>query len=232
VYAAPASPGARRAALVFIFFTVLLDILAFGLIIPVLPHLLKQFAGGDIAQATLWHGMFATAFMVMQFFFSPIQGALSDHFGRRPIILLSNLGLGIDFLIMALAGTLPLLFLGRLLSGITAASFSTANAYVADVTPPEKRAVAFGKIGMAFGLGFTLSPVFGAFHRVHPDLRRRGAHRPAFLGRRDLLARLPAARHRAGRGLARHARRAGPHRAVATRAARTRGLTAPSRRRC
>jgi MFS transporter, DHA1 family, tetracycline resistance protein len=164
--AAPAPP-ARRAALAFIFFTVLLDILAFGLIIPVLPHLLKSFAGGNtpqaIAQATLWHGLFATAFMVMQFFFSPIQGALSDHFGRRPVILLSNFGLGVDFLIMALAGSLPLLFIGRVLSGITAASFSTANAYVADVTPPEKRAVAFGRIGMAFGLGFTLSPVVGAW---------------------------------------------------------------------
>jgi DHA1 family tetracycline resistance protein-like MFS transporter len=157
------APPARRAALAFIFFTVLLDILSFGLIIPVLPHLLKQFAGGDIAQATLWHGLFATAFMAMQFFFSPIQGALSDHFGRRPIILLSNFGLGVDFLIMALAGTLPLLFIGRVLSGITAASFSTANAYVADVTPPEKRAAAFGKIGMAFGLGFTLAPVVGAW---------------------------------------------------------------------
>ena len=95
----------RRAALAFIFFTVLLDILAFGLIIPVLPHLLKQFAGGSVAQATAWHGLFATAFMVMQFFCSPIQGALSDHYGRRPVILVSNLGLALDFMIMALAQT-------------------------------------------------------------------------------------------------------------------------------
>jgi MFS transporter, DHA1 family, tetracycline resistance protein len=153
----------RRAALAFIFFTVLLDILAFGLIIPVLPHLLKSFAGGDVAQATIWHGVFATAFMVMQFFMTPVQGALSDHFGRRPVILISNFGLAIDFLIMALAQTLPLLFIGRLLSGLTSASFSTANAYIADVTPPEKRAAAFGKLGMAFGLGFTLAPVFGAW---------------------------------------------------------------------
>ena len=153
----------RKAALAFIFFTVLLDILAFGLIIPVLPHLLKQFAGGDTATATVWHGAFATAFMVMQFFCTPIQGALADRFGRRPVILVSNLGLAVDFLIMALAQTLPLLFLGRLLSGITSASFSTANAYIADVTPPEKRAAAFGKLGMAFGLGFTLAPVFGAW---------------------------------------------------------------------
>lgn len=154
---------ARRAALAFIFITVLLDILAFGLIIPVLPHLIKQFVGGQIDQATVWHGMFATAFMVMQFFSAPVQGALSDHFGRRPIILISNLGLGVDFLIMAVAGGLPLLFIGRLLSGITSASFSTANAYIADVTAPEKRAAAFGKLGMAFGLGFTLAPVFGAW---------------------------------------------------------------------
>ena len=160
---APIAAPARRAALAFIFITVLLDILAFGLIIPVLPHLIKSFVGGDVAQATVWHGMFATAFMVMQFFSSPVQGALSDHFGRRPIILMSNLGLGLDFLIMAVAGGLPLLFIGRLLSGITSASFSTANAYIADVTPPEKRAAAFGKLGMAFGLGFTLAPVFGAW---------------------------------------------------------------------
>jgi DHA1 family tetracycline resistance protein-like MFS transporter len=160
---APIAAPARRAALAFIFITVLLDILAFGLIIPVLPHLIKSFVGGDISQATVWHGMFATAFMVMQFFSSPVQGALSDHFGRRPIILMSNLGLGLDFLIMAVAGGLPLLFIGRVLSGITSASFSTANAYIADVTPPEKRAAAFGKLGMAFGLGFTLAPVFGAW---------------------------------------------------------------------
>jgi DHA1 family tetracycline resistance protein-like MFS transporter len=158
----PVAP-ARRAALVFIFFTVLLDILAFGLIIPVLPHLIKSFVGGETAQATVLHGLFATSFMVMQFFFSPIQGALSDRFGRRPVILISNLGLALDFLIMALAHTIPLLFIGRLLSGITSASFSTANAYIADVTPPAQRAAAFGKLGMAFGLGFTLSPVFGAW---------------------------------------------------------------------
>jgi DHA1 family tetracycline resistance protein-like MFS transporter len=163
VDASATSTPARRAALAFIFCTVLLDILSFGLIIPVLPHLLKSFVGGSVAQATVYHGLFATAFMVMQFFCSPIQGALSDHYGRRPVILLSNLGLGVDFLIMALAGGLPLLFIGRVLSGITSASFSTANAYIADVTPLEKRAAAFGKLGMAFGLGFTLAPVFGAW---------------------------------------------------------------------
>ena len=152
---------ARRAALAFIFITVLLDILAFGMIIPVLPHLLASFLEGDLARTAIVHGLFASSFMVMQFIFSPVQGALSDRYGRRPIILLSNLGLGLDFLLMAVAQTLPLLFIGRVLSGITSASFSTANAYIADVTPPEKRAAAYGKLGMAFGLGFVLAPAVG-----------------------------------------------------------------------
>ena len=157
------APPARRAALAFIFVTILVDVLAFGLIIPVLPQLLKKISGGVLADATVWHGLFATGFMVMQFFFSPIQGALSDRFGRRPVILASNAGLAIDFLIMAMANTLPLLFIARLLSGATSASFSTANAYVADVTPPEQRAAAFGRLGMAFGIGFTVAPVMGAW---------------------------------------------------------------------
>ena len=160
---APAAPTVRRAALAFIFVTVLVDVMAFGLIIPVLPHLLKKVTGGEIADATLWHGLFATGFMVMQFIAQPLQGALSDRFGRRPVILISNAGLAIDFLIMALAETLPLLFIARLLSGATSASFSTANAYIADVTPPEKRAGAFGRLGMAFGIGFTVAPVAGAW---------------------------------------------------------------------
>lgn len=157
------APPARRAALAFIFVTILVDVLAFGLIIPVLPQLLKKITGGVLSDATIWHGLFATGFMVMQFFFSPIQGALSDRFGRRPVILVSNAGLAIDFVIMAVAETLPLLFIARLLSGATSASFSTANAYVADVTPPEKRAAAFGRLGMAFGIGFTVAPVMGAW---------------------------------------------------------------------
>mgnify|MGYP001604384775 FL=1 len=158
---APAAP--RRAALIFIFVTVLIDILSFGLIIPVLPHLIESFLGGDVPKAAIWYGWFATVFMAMQFVFTPVQGALSDRFGRRPVILLSNLGLGLDFLMMALVNTLPLLFIGRVISGITAASFSTANAYVADVTPPEKRAQSFGMIGMAFGIGFVIAPAIGGF---------------------------------------------------------------------
>jgi len=153
--------GPRRAALAFIFVTVLIDILSFGLIIPVLPHLIEQFLHGDIAAAARWYTGFSAVFMVMQFLFTPVQGTLSDRFGRRPVILLSNLGLGLDFTMMALAQSLPLLFVGRVISGVTAASFSTANAYIADVTPPEKRAQAFGMVGMAFGLGFIIAPFIG-----------------------------------------------------------------------
>ena len=161
----------RRAAVAFIFITVLLDILAFGMIIPVLPHLIANFLNGDVSKAALWYGWFATVFMLMQFVCSPIQGALSDHFGRRPVILLSNLGLGVDFLFMALVHTLPLLFIGRIVSGITAASFSTAGAYIADVTPSQKRAQAFGMIGMAFGIGFVVAPAIGGWLGVlHPRL--------------------------------------------------------------
>jgi len=162
--ATPESPTpVRRAALIFIFITVLIDILAFGLIIPVLPHLIESFLGGDVSRAAIWYGFFSTAFFAMQFFFTPVQGALSDWIGRRPVILASNLGLGLDFLLMSLVNTLPLLFIGRIISGITAASFSTANAYLADVTPPEKRAQAFGMLGMAFGIGFVVAPAIGGF---------------------------------------------------------------------
>ena len=155
-------PGSRhRAAVAFVFVTVLIDILSFGIIIPVLPHLVEQLAGGGIALAALWVGLFGTLFAAIQFVFSPVQGALSDRFGRRPVILLSNLGLGIDFLFMALVNTLPLLLIGRCVSGMTAASFSTANAYIADVTPPERRAASFGLLGAAFGIGFIIGPALG-----------------------------------------------------------------------
>ena len=158
-----ASGGARRAALIFIFVTVLIDILAFGLIIPVLPHLVKEFVGGETASAAHWVGVFGLVFSLIQFVTAPIQGALSDRFGRRPVILLSCLGLGIDFIFMALANSLPWLFVGRVISAITSASFTTANAYIADVTPPEKRAQAFGMIGAAFGLGFIVGPALGGW---------------------------------------------------------------------
>lgn len=164
----PATPAAmstpaRRAALVFVFVTVTVDLLAFGVIIPVLPHLILEFVGGDIATASVWSGIFSTVYALAQFVCSPIQGALSDRFGRRPVILISCLGLGLDFILMALVKTLPLLFIGRIISGMTAASFSTSNAYIADVTPPEKRGAAYGMLGAAFGIGFVVGPALGSF---------------------------------------------------------------------
>ena len=156
-----AAPAARPAAMIFIFITVLIDILAFGLIIPVLPHLVEEFVGGDTATAAWWVGVFGTVFAAIQFLATPVQGALSDRFGRRPVILLSCLGLGLDFIFMALANSLPWLLVGRVISALTAASFSIANAYIADVVPAEKRAKSYGLLGAAFGLGFIVGPVVG-----------------------------------------------------------------------
>ena len=151
----------RKAAVIFIFITVTLDMLALGLISPVLPKLVLNFLGGDAPSAAKMFGIFGTVWALMQFVFSPILGVLSDRFGRRPVILLSNLGLGLDYIVMALAPTLGWLFLGRVISGITAASISTGSAYVSDVVAPEKRAGAFGMIGAAFGVGFVLGPALG-----------------------------------------------------------------------
>ena len=151
----------RRAALAFIFVTIVLDMFALGMIVPVLPHLIEGFLGGDTAGAAKVYGVFGTVWALMQFLSMPVMGALSDRFGRRRVILLSNLGLGLDYVLMALAPNLAWLFLGRIISGITAASVSTGMAYIADVTPPERRAAAFGRIGVAFGLGFVLGPALG-----------------------------------------------------------------------
>ena len=150
-----------RAAFAFIFITVLLDMIAFGVIIPVFPQLILKIQGGDMAGAAATFGVFGTAFAVMQFFFAPVQGALADRFGRRPVILLSNLGLGIDYVVMAIAPTIPILFIGRLISGATSASYSISGAYVADVTPPHERAARFGMLGAAFGIGFIVGPAIG-----------------------------------------------------------------------
>jgi len=157
----PTHGRARKAALAFIFVTVLIDVLAFGVIIPVLPHLVQTFVGGDTSTAAYWTGAFAFAFSLVQFFSAPIQGALSDRYGRRPVILVSCLGLGLDFIFMALAPSLAWLFVGRIISAATSASFTTANAYIADVTAPEERAKSFGMIGAAFGLGFIVGPLVG-----------------------------------------------------------------------
>ena len=153
--------SARPAAVIFIFVTVVLDVLALGIIIPVLPKLVEQFLGGDTARAAEMFGLFGTVWALMQFIFSPVLGALSDQYGRRRVILISCFGLGVDYIFMASAPTLWLLFIGRIISGITGASFTAAGAYIADVTPPEKRAAGFGMIGAAWGLGFVLGPALG-----------------------------------------------------------------------
>src|SRR2546426_454043 len=132
--------------------------LAFGIVAPVFAPLVVRLEGGDTAAAAGMLGLFAAAWALMQFLFSPVQGALSDRFGRRPVILISNFGLGADYILMALAPTLVWLFVGRVISGITAASISTAYAYIADVTAPEKRAARFGMLGVAFGAGFVFGP--------------------------------------------------------------------------
>jgi DHA1 family tetracycline resistance protein-like MFS transporter len=153
----------RRAALSFIFVTVLLDMLAFGIIVPVLPKLITGFLRGDIALSSKYLGFFVTTWAFLQFFCAPTIGMLSDRYGRRPVILLSNFGLGLDYVIMALAPTIGWLFLGRLLSGITSSSIPTANAYISDVTTPETRARAYGMLGAAFGIGFVFGPALGGW---------------------------------------------------------------------
>jgi DHA1 family tetracycline resistance protein-like MFS transporter len=153
--------GPRKAAVLFIFATALMDVISLGIMIPVLPNLVKQFAGGDTALAAQYTMVFALTWGLMQFFFGPIVGMLSDRFGRRPVLLMSIFGLGVDYVFMALAPTLSWLFVGRVINGITSASFSTANAYVADVTAPQERAKAFGMLGAAFGVGFLIGPAIG-----------------------------------------------------------------------
>jgi MFS transporter, DHA1 family, tetracycline resistance protein len=155
------APAPRRAAFAFVFVTVLLDMFAIGIIIPVLPKLVETFMSGDTARAAVIYGIFGTAWALMQFLSMPVLGSLSDRFGRRPIILLSNFGLGLDYILMALAPNVRWLFVGRVISGITAASVSTAGAYIADVTPPEQRAAKFGLLGAAFGAGFVVGPALG-----------------------------------------------------------------------
>jgi DHA1 family tetracycline resistance protein-like MFS transporter len=153
--------GGRKAAASFIFLTVVLDMLSMGMIAPVLPKLIEGFVNGSAVRTADFLGWFGTSWAVMQFFCSPILGSLSDRFGRRPIVLLSNLGTGLDYFVMAAAPSLSFLFIGRIVSGITASSIPTAMAYAADVTPKEKRAGAFGMLSAAFGIGFVLGPAIG-----------------------------------------------------------------------
>jgi DHA1 family tetracycline resistance protein-like MFS transporter len=155
------SSAPRRAATSFIFITVMLDMLTFGMIGPVLPKLIASFVGGNMSNAALVIGLFATVWACVQFFMSPLLGMISDRVGRRPVILISNAAGVVDYVIMALAPNLQWLFAGRALSGMASANMTAASAYIADVTPPEKRAQAFGLLGSAFGLGFILGPAIG-----------------------------------------------------------------------
>jgi DHA1 family tetracycline resistance protein-like MFS transporter len=151
----------RRPAVAFVLVTLFLDILGVGLIIPILPRLIEELTGGDVSGASRVFGLLAALYSLMQFLFAPALGSLSDRFGRRPILLISLLGSGLDYLLLAWAPTLGWFFLGRAVSGISGASITTASAYIADVTPPERRAQNFGLIGATFGLGFIAGPALG-----------------------------------------------------------------------
>ena len=151
----------RNPAVIFIFFTLLLDVIGFGIIIPVMPALITELTNEPLSKASVYSGWLMFAFAVMQFIFSPIMGGLSDKFGRRPILLFSLFGFALDYLLLALAPNLFWLFVGRIIAGITGASFTTATAYIADVSEPEKRTQNFGLVGAAFGIGFIIGPVLG-----------------------------------------------------------------------
>ncbi|MBD3664236.1 TCR/Tet family MFS transporter [Sulfitobacter aestuariivivens] len=152
-----------RPAVLFILLTVMIDAMGIGLMIPVMPDLIQEVHGGTLAQAALWGGILSTSFAVMQFLFGPVLGGLSDRFGRRPILLISTLVMAADYVVLAVAGSVWLLLAGRIVGGITAATQSTAAAYMADISAPEKRAANFGLIGASFGAGFVLGPLIGGF---------------------------------------------------------------------
>lgn len=151
----------RNAATIFIFITMLLDAIGFGIIIPVMPSLISELAHTDVSGAARYGGFLFAAYSVMQFVCSPIVGGLSDQFGRRPVLLASLFGFGLDYLLLIFAPTIGWLFVGRLIAGVMGASFTTAAAYMADVSTPDKRAQNFGMIGAAFGLGFIVGPIIG-----------------------------------------------------------------------
>ena len=154
-------PTARQPGVGFIFVTLVLAIVGFGLLVPVLPNLIVRFQGGNIADGSSMYGWLVSIYALMQFVGSPVLGSLSDRFGRRRIILIATAGSAIDYFIMANAPTLAWFFVARTIAGLTAGVLSTANAYIADVTPPEKRAQAYGLLGAAFGIGFIVGPVIG-----------------------------------------------------------------------
>jgi DHA1 family tetracycline resistance protein-like MFS transporter len=151
----------KQAALGFIFATLLIDVIGLGIIIPVIPKLIEHLINGDVSDASGYAGWLTAAYAGMQFLFAPLIGNLSDKFGRRPVLLCSLLGFSVDYLFSAFAPTIAWLFVGRIVAGITGASFTTATAYIADISEPEKRAANFGLVGVAFGLGFIIGPVLG-----------------------------------------------------------------------
>lgn len=153
--------SSKKAALGFIFITLLIDTIGFGIIIPVMPKLIEQLIHGNLSDASRWGGWLTFAFAIMQFVFAPVLGNLSDRYGRRPVLLFSLFGFGLDYLLLAVAPNIGWLFVGRIIAGITGASFTTAAAYIADISSPEDRAKNFGMIGAAFGLGFIIGPVIG-----------------------------------------------------------------------
>jgi MFS transporter, DHA1 family, tetracycline resistance protein len=155
------SKNKPSAALAFIFVTILIDVIGIGIIIPIVPELIEQLLHLDISEASKYGGWLLFSFALMQFLFSPILGGLSDQYGRRPILLLSLFGLGLDYIFHAFAPTIVWLFVGRIIAGVMGASFTTATAYIADISTPEKRAQNFGLIGAAFGLGFIIGPIIG-----------------------------------------------------------------------
>lgn len=154
-------------AIYFIFITVLLNMIGYGIIMPVMPDLVMEVTGGDVSEAARWGGYLTLGYAAMQFLMMPIMGGLSDRFGRKPVLLVSLAAFSLDFLVMALAPTIMLILIARMAAGAFAATFSTANAYIADVSPPEKRAGYFGMMGAAFGLGFIIGPGLGGIIGEH-----------------------------------------------------------------
>lgn len=186
------APQARPAAAVFIVVTVAIDAMGVGLIMPVMPDLLRDLGGFDLSEAAVWGGWLAFSYAAMTFLCGPLLGNLSDRYGRRPVLLLALSALAVDYVVMAVAPTLWLLFVARIAAGAAGATYATANAYLADLTPPEKRAAAFGLVGAGFGAGFVLGPAIGgllgelgprapprALRRRRPARRRQRAVRPA-----------------------------------------------------
>lgn len=152
-----------RLPILFLLTTVMIDSMGIGLILPVMPELISEVTGGTLSEAALWGGLLSMVFALMQFLFGPLIGSLSDRFGRRPVLLTALGVMAIDYMIMAVAGTIWLLLIGRVVAGITAATQSAASAAIADLSPPEKKAQNFGLVGAAFGVGFVLGPLLGGF---------------------------------------------------------------------